>query len=87
MKRTLTAIATVATLSLGVTAPAASAMQMEHNMLTGAIFNALHQMNLPTDHIQDLSLGEIAQIHFILSGDGEDGGMKQAIQVILDRHM
>jgi len=83
MKRKFTALAAAAALSLTLAAPAANAMQQEFNMLTGAVYNSLSQMGLPTDNIQNLTLSEIAQIQLILTGGGSDGTKKNQVQAIL----
>ncbi len=85
MKRIIITTVTAATLSLGLAAGSASAMGQELNMLTGAVYNELTQLGLPTDHIQDLTLAELAQIQdFIGSESGM--GQIQGIKRILDKH-
>ena len=76
------ALATAATITL---APAVQAqtMEMEFNMLTGAVFNALQSRGLPTDNIQELSLSEIATIRNILNSDESEGQQTQRIETIL----
>ncbi len=83
MKKTLTTLATVATLSFGLSAPVADAMEMELNMLTGSIYNSLRSMGLPTDNIDNLTLAQIGQIKSLI--EAEDGmGKIQNIKKILD---
>ncbi len=83
MKKTLTTLATVASLSFGLSAPVADAMEMELNMLTGSVYNSLRSLGLPTDNIDNLTLVQIGQIKNLL--DGEDGmGKIQSIKKILD---
>ncbi len=86
MKKTLTAFATTAILAAGFTAPAASAMEMELNMVTGAVYNSLKSHGLPTDVIDQLSLAEIAEIHLTLNGGDGEGEKMRTIEAILDRH-
>lgn len=76
------ALATAATLSLAPVAQAQT-MEMEFNMLTGAVFNALQSMGLPTDNIQNLSLSQIAQIRNIMSSDDSEGQKTQRIEQII----
>lgn len=85
MTRKFAALATVATLTLTGMAPAVSAMDMEFNMLTGAIFNELRSRNLPTENIDKLSLGQIAIIRGILNNDDNAGKQSQDIAAILRR--
>ena len=77
------ALATAATITL---APAlqAQTMDMEMNMLTGAVFNALQSRGLPTDNINELSLAEIATIQNILRSDESEGQKTQRIEAILN---
>ncbi len=85
MKRTITTFITAATLSLAVAAGSANAMGEELNMLTGAVYNELRQLGLPTDHIQDLSLADVSAIQGFL--DSEDGmGKIQGIKKILNKY-
>jgi len=85
MTRKLVALATAASISLAAVAPAVHAMDMEFNMLTGAVYNALKSRNLPTDNIDDLSLSQIAIITGILNGDEPEGMKTQRIEAILNR--
>ena len=85
MKRTIVTVITAATLSLGVAATSVNAMGQELNMLTGAIYNELASLGLPTDKIGDLSLAEIAQIQAFLN-DETGMGRAQGIKKILDAH-
>ena len=82
MKRTMTAIVTAATLSL-TAVPSAQAMDMEFNMLTGAVYNALSVLGVDTSGINDLSLAQIAQIKGIVDGDEPEGTKKGRIEAIM----
>lgn len=82
MTRKILALATAATIGL---TGAAVAMDMEFNMLTGAIYNELKARNLPTDNIDGLSLSQIATIKGILDSDDSEGEKTQRIKTILDR--
>ena len=84
MKRTMTALA-IATAIATTGATATIAMDMEFNMLTGAIFNELKSRGLPTDNIDQLSLSQIATIKDIIDGDEPEGTKSNRIQAILDR--
>ena len=77
------ALATAATITL---APAVQAqtMEMEFNMLTGAVFNALQSRGISTEGINDLSLSEIATIKNILGSDESEGQKTQRIEQIIN---
>ncbi len=68
MTRNILALATAATLALGAAAPS-FAMENEHNMLVGAVYNELTRLGVDTSGINDLTLGQIAQLRAVLSGD------------------
>ena len=80
MKLKTLALATAASLTV---AASANAMDQEFNMLTGAVFNALVQLDVPTDGIQDLTLGQIATIKAILDSDDADNVKKQRVSNII----
>lgn len=82
MKRTVTAIATAA--ALFAAAPAALAMQEELGMLTQAVTNGLETEGFDTGSVDNLTLGEIAQIRTFLNGE-EGMGRDAQIQRLLDR--
>ncbi len=82
MKNTIATIATVATLSLGF-AGSAFAMENELNMLTGAIYNDLRAMGLPTDNIGNLTLNQITQIKGLIEQEGM-GNVQQIKKVLAE---
>ena len=85
MKRTISTLITVATLSLALAAGAANAMGDELEQLNRALKNELTQLGLPTDHLQDLTLADISAIRGMLNS--EDGmGKVQGIKKILDKY-
>jgi len=84
MKRTIATLATVATLSLGISAPMADAMEMELNMLTGAVYNSLRSMGLPTDNIDKLTLSQITTIKFLIEGEDGMGKVQQIKKILAD---
>lgn len=86
MKTSIAALATAASLTFGFAASSASAMEMELNMITGAVFNTLSSADLPTDVIQQLSLAEIAEIQLTLHGGDGEGEKMRVIRNILARH-
>ncbi len=82
MKTMLSAVAIAASVAT-LSAPAAQAMDMEFNMLTGAVYNALKAQGFDTDKIDTLTLSEIAEINFILSDGDMEGGKRARINQIL----
>ncbi|MEM9127839.1 MAG: hypothetical protein AAGB28_18765 [Pseudomonadota bacterium] len=82
MKRNILAIATVAALASGT---AVQAMETEYNMLTGALYNALDQIDADTTKLGDLSLNQIAQIKAVLDGTDNDAKKKQRIETIMSK--
>lgn len=84
MKRTMTALA-IATTIATTGATATVAMDMEFNMLTGAVFNELKGRGLPTENINELSLSQIAIITDIINGDEPEGQKTNRIKAILER--
>ncbi|MEM1065920.1 MAG: hypothetical protein AAGJ74_10510 [Pseudomonadota bacterium] len=84
MKRTMTALA-IAAAAATTGGTAAVAMDMEFNMLTGAVFNELRSRNLPTENIEKLSLGQIAIIKGIIDSDDSEGQKTNRIEAILAR--
>lgn len=85
MTRKLVAFVTAATLSMAAAAPAVHAMEMEFNMLTGAVYNELKSRGLPTDNIDTLTIGQIAAIRSIVDSDDNDGNKTQQIKAIVNR--
>ena len=84
MKRTISALAVAAAVAT-TGASMATAMEMEFNMLTGAVFNELKKRGLPTDNINELSLSQIAIIKDIIDGDEPEGVKNNRIEAILER--
>lgn len=84
MKRTISALALAAAVATSG-ATVASAMDMEFNMLTGAVFNELKSRGLPTDKIDELTLSQIAIIKGISDGDESEGEKTNRIKAILER--
>ena len=60
-------------------------MEMEFNMLTGAVYNELKLRGLPTDNIDALTPSQIAQVKAILDGDDSEGHKTDAIRVIISK--
>ena len=83
MKTALSALALAATVAtFGATA--SSAMDMEFNMLTGAVYNALKAEGFDTSNIDSLTLGEIAQIKTLLEGDDMGNAARERINKLLE---
>jgi hypothetical protein len=83
MKTTLKAIALGAVVATSG-AVAASAMEQEFNMLTGAVYNALKQQGFDTTNIDTLTLAEIAEIKNLLEGNDMGNAGRSRINNILD---
>ncbi|MEM7719455.1 MAG: hypothetical protein AAF222_09635 [Pseudomonadota bacterium] len=84
MTRNIMTLATVAMLSLSAAVPAV-AMENEHNMLVGAVFNQVKRLDLDTTNIDKLTLGEIAEIRSVLSGDSmSEAQQKVFVKSVLD---
>ncbi len=83
MKTTLKALALGAALATtgGI---AATAMETEFNMLTGAVYNALKSNGFDTSNIDTLTLSEIAEIKGLLEGDDMGNAARHRINKILD---
>jgi len=84
MTRKLVAFLTAATISMAAAAPAVHAMEMEFNMLTGAVFNSLRSHDLPTDGVDGLTLNLIGLINAIENDDSISGSSKkQQIEAVI----
>ena len=83
MKKSMTALVLAAALT-GVGATSVSAMDMEFNMLTGAVYNALKAEGFDTSNIDKLTLAEIAQLKTLLQG-GDDNPNRTVINGILNK--
>ncbi len=84
MTRKLIALVTAASISMAAAAPAVQAMEMEFNMLTGAVYNALKARDLPTDGMDALTLNQIGQIRAVLNDDSiSESNKNQRIQAIM----
>ena len=83
MKKSMTAFALAAALTT-VGVASASAMEMEFNMRTGAVYNALKSQGIDTTNIDTLTLSEIAEIKGLLEGDDMGNAAKSRIENILN---
>lgn len=82
MKTSLTALALAASLAVPA-ATAVSAMDMEFNMLTGAVYNALKAEGFDTSNIGSLTLTEIAEIKSLMDGAEMGNATRVRIEAIL----
>lgn len=82
MKRTLTALALVATLG-AVSAPVANAMQQELTMLELAVGNAMNRLGITGYDINELTVGQLAQIKGEIESDNSDGVKKRNVEAII----
>ena len=77
--------AALAALLTAATVPVAGAMEMETNMLTGAVYNALKSKGFDTSNIDQLTLSEIAQIKLLLDNDEMGNNTRGAVERILEK--
>lgn len=87
MKTKLIALSTAAVMAFGAPALAQDTFDMGFNMMTGAIYNSLARAGIPTDGIQNLSLGQLVEIKTLLDdATGEsDALIRQRISQIMER--
>ncbi|MFO6465470.1 hypothetical protein [uncultured Jannaschia sp.] len=86
MNRTLTALVTATALTFGASAAMADAhatMGEGFNMLQTALMSDFERMGIPTDALNDLTLGQIAAIKEIVEGDGAEAQQKGQIEAII----
>lgn len=82
MKKTLTAVVAAALLSVA-TLPANAQASQEFDMVLGSVYRLLFELQLPTDGINNLSMGQVQQI-LALGGSREMGdGARARVQAIL----
>ena len=74
MHRTLIALALAASTAFTALPTSAIAMEDEHNMLVGSVYNALRQFGIQTDNIDQLTLHEVVVLKNLLS----DSSMAEA---------
>ncbi|MCK0169429.1 hypothetical protein MWU52_17895 [Jannaschia sp. S6380] len=84
MTRTFATIATVAALTAGTAFADAHSPSMGEgfDMLQTALMSDFEQMGIPTDTLDNLTLGQIAAIKTIVESDEEDN-QKQRIEAII----
>lgn len=84
MTRNVIALATAAMLSFGVFAPV-QAMDQEHSQLVVAVENDLNRLGMDTSNIDKLTLGDIAKLKGLLSGESmSEAAQKNAVRKILE---
>lgn len=83
MRKMIGATALAALMTAGAV-PAVQAMEMEFNMLTGAVYHALKSEGFDTTNIDKLTLSEIAQIKLLLNQDDMGNNARSAIERILE---
>ena len=82
MKLKLIALATAATMTFG----AVNAMEVEHQMITDAVYNVLDQLNVDTANVGDLTLNQIAQIRAIVGGEESESEKRQRVEAIINNN-
>jgi hypothetical protein len=86
MNRTLTALATIATLSFGSVALAdahSPSMGEGFDMLQTALVGDFERLDIPTDVLDDLTLGQIAAIRSVVESEENDNQTKGQIEAII----
>ena len=86
MTRTLAALTTVAALSLGTAAVAEQhmvSMGEGYDMLSMALSNDFERLGIPTDTLDDLTLGQIAAIKAVLEADDSSDDAKTQVEAII----
>ena len=83
MKRTLTALAAAAALSVAAVPAAVAQQDDDVGQIRQSIINGLEAQGFETDNVDNLTLGEVSQIKTFLTQDG--GGADQQIEMLLDR--
>ncbi len=88
MKRTLVSLATIATLAAGpVFADAHSPTMGEgFDMLQTALMSDFERMGIPTDSLDDLTLGQIAAIKAVVESSDSDTQKKGQIEAIISNN-
>jgi hypothetical protein len=87
MTRTFTALATAAALTFGATGAFADAhtpmMSEGYNMLQTALMSDFERLGIPTDTLDDLTLGQIAAIKDIVEGEDADPTKRERVEAII----
>jgi hypothetical protein len=81
----ITAYALTAAIAFAATAGVAQDISMGQNMLTGALFNELRAQGYETNHIDKLTLNEIAVINNLLNNDDMAAERDGQIKLITER--
>ena len=81
MTRTFAAIAAAATMSFGGIA-AAQSMGEGYDMLTAALMSDFERLDIPTDTMDNLTIGQLAAIKNVLE-DGDESNDKNQIEAII----
>ena len=84
MKRILAAAATIATLSAGAAFAEAHTVSMGegYNMLQTALMSDFERMGIPTEQLDNLTLGQIAAIKDIVESEDESSQKRQIEAII-----
>lgn len=84
MTRTLTALATAAALSFGAVSVAhAQTMGEGYDMLQAALVGDFERLGIPTETLDDLTLGQVAAIKNIVESEDNDNQTKGQIEAII----
>lgn len=83
MKRTITAIATAALVSMAAFSGAAFAAQDEMTMVHDTVVRTLSELGLPTDGVDNLTMAQVQQIISLADGNDRGDAVKVQVQTIL----
>lgn len=86
MNRTIATIATISALTFGGAAFAdahMSGMGEGYDMLQTALMSDFERIGIPTDQVDNLTLGQVAAIKGIVESDGDDNQKKGQIEAII----
>ncbi|SPH25087.1 hypothetical protein DEA8626_04123 [Defluviimonas aquaemixtae] len=80
MKRTITAVATAAMLSVSTLTGAAFAAESEMNMVVDAVTRLLVELRIPSDNVGDLTIDQVRRI--VQIADSHEMGDATRAQVL-----
>ena len=85
MNRTITTLATVAAIAFGGAAVAQdrTVVGAGFSMLQTALVSDFERMGIPTDTLNNLTLGQIAAIKQVVESDDQEGQKKGRIEAII----
>jgi hypothetical protein len=82
MTRTIAIVATAAAMTFGTMATAET-MGEGYNMLEAALMGDFERLGIPTETLDDLTLGQVAAIKNIVESEDNDNQTKGQIEAII----